>query len=207
MHQQVSTPPCTYFYSTIAIQMQMPNSFQFQFILLFSSLALLTASKFGLSDSIIKRAEELSEHWNVERDGDFGEGVSAHTSNANSILHATTILEETVGKGSSILIPPSYMSPPSLEGTSVVYILQIGDEESKMRYYVGETDSLSQRLSQHRSKGKEWSSLSAVAIKNDGGKSKSRNIESLVIQQMAKRGYNLISIADGTSIRSTRRTN
>ena len=67
----------------------MPNSFQFQFILLFSSLALLTASKFGLSDSIIKRAEELSEHWNVERDGDSGEGVSAHTSNANSILNST----------------------------------------------------------------------------------------------------------------------
>ena len=174
-------------------------------------MALLTASKFGLSDSIIKRAEELSEHWDVERDDhhryrDSREGVSAQTSNANSIHHATTILEETVGKGSSIHIPPSYMSPPSLEGTSVVYILQIGDEESKMRYYVGETDSLSQRLSQHRSKGKEWSSLSAIAIKNDEGKSKSRNIESLVIQQMAKHGFNLISIADGTSIRSTRRT-
>lgn len=175
-------------------------------------MALLTASKFGLSDSIIKRAEELSEHLDVERDDhhhyrDSRDGVSAHTSNDNSINHVATILEETVrsGKG-SIHIPPSYMSPPSLEGTSVVYILQIGDEEGKMRYYVGETDSLSQRLSQHRSKGKEWSSLSAVAIKNDEGKSKSRNIESLVIQKMAKRGFHLISITDGTSIRSTGRT-
>ena len=170
-------------------------------------MALLTALKFGLSDSIIKRAKELSEHWDVERDDDSREGVPANTSNANSIHHVTTILEETVGRGSSIHIPPSYMSPPSLEGTSVVYILQIGDEKSKMRYYVGETDSLSQRLSQHRSKGKEWSSLSAIAIKNDEGKSKSRNIESLVIQKMAKRGFSLISISDGTSIKSTRRTN
>jgi predicted GIY-YIG superfamily endonuclease len=85
-----------------------------------------------------------------------------------------------------------------------VYVLQIGEDESKTRYYVGETDSLSQRLSQHRSKGKDWSKLSAVAIQVDN-KSLARNVESLVIQQMAKSGFDLVSITDGRSIRHSGR--
>eukprot|EP00571_Detonula_confervacea_P014987 CAMPEP_0172308806 /NCGR_PEP_ID=MMETSP1058-20130122/9291_1 /TAXON_ID=83371 /ORGANISM="Detonula confervacea, Strain CCMP 353" /LENGTH=1533 /DNA_ID=CAMNT_0013021311 /DNA_START=117 /DNA_END=4718 /DNA_ORIENTATION=+ len=174
-----------------------------------NSLALVTAAKFGLSDTIIKRAEEFSAHWEANT-GDHKEssvGLTNHASSTNTIHHVISILEETVGKGSSTQIPPSYMSPPSLEGTSCVYILLLGDEgSSKMRYYVGETDSLSRRLSQHRSKGKDWSTLSAIAIKIEEGKSNARNVESLVIQRMAKSGYNLVSITDGTSIRSRGRT-
>lgn len=126
-----------------------------------NSLALLTAAKFGLSDTIIKRAEELSAYWDTDT-GDLkesGVGLTNYENNANTIHHAITILEETVGRRSSIQIPPSWSSPASFEGTSCVYILQIGDENSKKRYYVGETDSLSQRLSEHRSKGKDWSKL------------------------------------------------
>jgi len=173
-----------------------------------NSLALLTAAKFGLPKSILQRAEQLSEYWgDVESEDDI-EGHRAESGNdtasANNIQHAITILEETVGKRSSIQIPPSYISPPSLEGTSCVYVLQIGEDESKTRYYVGETDSLSQRLSQHRSKGKDWSTLSAVAIQVDN-KSLARNVESLVIQQMAKSGFDLVSITDGRSIRHSGR--
>lgn len=180
-----------------------------------NSLALLTAAKFGLPESILKRAEELSEYWDADAtDCDLNKQPTSvknlnmdDSSSVHNIQHAVTILEEAVGKSSSsIQIPPSYMSPPSLEGTSCVYILQIGDERRKMRYYVGETDSLSQRLAQHRSKGKDWSSLIAIAIKIEGGKSSARNVESLVIQRMAKRGFNLVSITDGMSIRSTGRT-
>ena len=166
-------------------------------------MALLTASKFGLPDSIIKRAKELSKFWDADKGNDGLEGsrvdLTIDAANNNNMHHAITILEETVGKGSSVQIPPSYMSPPSLEGTSCVYILQIGDEENEMRYYVGETDSLSQRLSQHRSKGKSWSSLSAIAIEIDEGKSYARSIESLVIKRMARSGFELVSIADGKS--------
>lgn len=168
------------------------------------SLALLTASKFGLPESIIERARELSRYCDADTEDHPWESrinLTHHTPSRNNIHRALTILEETVGKDACIHIPPFYMSPPSLEGTSCVYVLQIGDEESKMRYYVGESDSLSRRLAQHRLKGKEWSSLNAIAIKIDGGKSVARNIESLVIQRMAKSGFNLVSIADGTSIR------
>jgi hypothetical protein len=163
----------------------------------------LTASKFGLPDSIIKRADELSKFWDADTAGQMME------SNVNVIDHhpivndqyAMSILEETAGTGSIISIPPSHMPPPSLEGKSCVYILQIGDKHTAMRYYVGETDSLARRLSDHRSKGGEWSALHAVAIKIDEGKSKARSVESLVIQKLAKCGFNMISITDGRSIR------
>ena len=122
-----------------------------------------------------------------------------HHAPTNNIKYALTILEEAVGKGACIQIPPSYLSPPSLEGMPCVYILQIGDDESKMRYYVGETDSLLRRLRVHRSK---WPNLNAIAIQIDGGKSLARYVESLVIQRMAKSGFNLANISDGISIRS-----
>jgi len=170
-----------------------------------NSLALHTASKFGLPESIIKRAEELSHHWDADKDDHTHTKSSvtdypaaSDTTTSNSINHAATILEEIVGENST-RIPPSYITPPSYEGISCVYVLQVGDDEK--RYYVGETDSLSQRLSQHRSKGKDWSSLSAIAVKVKEGKSTARNVESLVIQQMAKDGFNLVSITDGTSIK------
>mmetsp|Transcript_44669 Transcript_44669/g.93744 ORF Transcript_44669/g.93744 Transcript_44669/m.93744 type:complete len:191 (+) Transcript_44669:1-573(+) len=182
-----------------------------------NSLALLTAAKFGLPESILQRAEEFSGHWNAGV-GHSDQGPTSITKVSSrgvdhNIQHAVTILEEVVGNGSSsIQIPPSYMSPPSLEGTSCVYILLIGAGEeqggtsSKMRCYIGETDSLSQRLAQHRSKGKDWSSLHAIAIKIEDGKSSARNVESLVIRRMAKRGFNLISITDGKTVRSPGRT-
>jgi len=168
-----------------------------------NSLALHTASKFGLPESIIKRAKELSHHWDADKDDHTGSSVTDYpaasgNTTSNSINHAATILEEIVGENST-RIPPSYITPPSYEGISCVYVLQVGDDEK--RFYVGETDSLSQRLSQHRSKGKDWSSLSAIAVKVKEGKSTARNVESLVIQQMAKDGFNLISITDGMTIK------
>jgi hypothetical protein len=167
------------------------------------SLALLTASKFGLPESIIQRARELTKYCDAETEGQSWESnvkLGQHDTSTN-IHHVVSILEETAGKDGCIQIPPSYMSPPSFEGNSCVYILQIGDDERKMRYYVGETDSLARRLSEHRSKGKDWSTLIAVAIKIEEGKSLARGIESLVIQRMAKSGFDMVSIADGTSIR------
>ena len=164
----------------------------------------MTASKFGLPDSLIKRAVELSKFWDADKIGQnmdpFVNGKD-RPPNVNDIHYATTILKETAGKGSIIQIPSLYMPPPTLEGKSCVYILQIGDSKA-MRYYVGETDSLARRLSDHRSKGGEWSELTAIAIEIEEGKSKARNVESLVIQKLAKSGFNMISIADGRLVRS-----
>jgi hypothetical protein len=65
-------------------------------------LALLTASKFGLPDSLIKRAVELSKFWDADKIGQnmdpFVNGKD-RPPNANDIHYATTILKETAGKG------------------------------------------------------------------------------------------------------------
>uniref|UniRef100_A0A7S4QI71 GIY-YIG domain-containing protein n=1 Tax=Ditylum brightwellii TaxID=49249 RepID=A0A7S4QI71_9STRA len=187
------------------------------------SLALVTAAKFGLSDRILKRANFLSEV--VDEMGNVGEShiekpvVSSYMTESNlnekskntnglGLEQAVKIAEEIIGEnGKAIRIPPKWMAPASMEGCSCVYVLEIGysmndNERVPPRYYVGETDSLSRRLSQHRCKGKEWASLSAVAVRVGGGKTEARNVESLVIRKMAKAGYDLVSVSDGRSIRS-----
>ena len=178
------------------------------------SLALLTASTFGLPDTILQRAGHFSQCWSNDSGSSAdvpGNAIAAAepldeptapivdsepTQASTTLEDAAFILEDVVGSGTSVHIPQSYLSPPSLEGSSCVYIIQAG-----RRYYVGETDSISRRLAQHRSKGDEWSSSTAVAIKVDGGKSRALNIESRVIRALARRGFDLISVSDGTKIR------
>ena len=99
-------------------------------------MALLTASKFGLPESIIKRARELSKYCETEPtedDNSLHRSVINYSSNPNNNFHhARTILEEIDGNGSiGIQIPPLYMPPPSFEGTSCVYILQILEMTSR----------------------------------------------------------------------------
>jgi len=100
-----------------------------------NSLALLTAAKFGLDPSILQRAEELSEYWNTDTIEESKMHLNGNASDVD-MQAATEILKDIVGRGTCVPVPPSYMPPPSLEGSSCVYILQIGK-----RYYVGETDS------------------------------------------------------------------
>ena len=133
-----------------------------------------------------------------------------------------------------VRIPPRFTSPPSLEGHSCVYILEIGGEREERRerlnfssdvagnsignskqyhpwFYVGETESLSQRLSQHRSKGSgkggvdkgDWKHMNAVVFPiTEGGKSMALTIETLLIRRLSKMGYPLISLTDGRHRRS-----
>ena len=91
------------------------------------------------------------------------------------------------------------MSPPVLEGTSCLYVLEVGSNPP--RYYVGETDSLAKRMSQHRKKGADWAVMRTVAFNIEGGKSDSRHLESLLIRRLSKSGFDMMSIADGRLIR------
>lgn len=162
-------------------------------------MALLTASKFGLPESLLARADELSQYFN-STNADSSISVIHRVSDIDaSQINVREMLENTAGTAAkkSVVIPPTYIPPPAFEGQSCVYILILGDDS----YYVGETDSLVSRLSQHRSRGDEWKSASAVAIQVEGGKSSARELESKMIKSMAKLGLHLVSITDGTSIR------
>ena len=166
------------------------------------SMALVTAARFGLPEKVLERAEYFARFLSGTELLSSG-NVEAHTTDTNDFndLKYVQNIAETITGSSSVAIPPLWSAPPSLEGESCVYILQL---KEPIRYYVGETDNLRQRLEQHRAKGGSWASLEAVAVPVDGGKSEARAFESLMIRQLSQAGFPLESTADGRSIRSSR---
>jgi len=77
-----------------------------------------------------------------------------------------------------------------------VYILAIGlGGTGRETFYVGETESFSGRLKQHRSRfGKD--SVKAAVLPVKGGKSEARKIETLVIRRLVKEGFPMEAIGD-----------
>ena len=115
-----------------------------------------------------------------------------------------------------VQVPPRHHPPASLSNRSCLYVLQLtapssssttsssSTSTSTSRYYVGETDSLSKRLSQHRRKGSGmWSHSKAVVFPVDD-KTQARYLESTLIGELARAGYSLESIADGRTLRHFR---
>jgi len=108
-----------------------------------------------------------------------------------------------------IQIPPRHHPPASLSNRSCLYVLQLAlpssssPSSSNSRYYIGETDSLSKRLSQHRRKGSIWSHSNTVVFPVKD-KTQARYWESTLIGELARAGYSLESIADGRTLRHFR---
>ena len=107
---------------------------------------------------------------------------------------------------SPVQIPPRHHPPASLSNRSCLYVIQLVPSSlstSSSRYYVGETDSISQRLNQHRRKGNKWANSSAVAFPvND--KTQARYWESALIRELVRKNYSLESISDGRTLRHFR---
>jgi hypothetical protein len=185
------------------------------------SLALVTAAQFGLPEEIIRRAEELADYLpeygplitkSLEEDIQEEEArvdlkstyrPPPPTTNGNRLptpdfLRAIALAEDLTCQR-SITIPPRWSPPASLGNKSCVYVLELPFDPP--RYYVGETDSLPQRLRQHRKKGGTWAESRAAAFPVES-KTQARAWESLLIQKLAQSGYALESISDGRSLRS-----
>ncbi|KAL3943367.1 MAG: hypothetical protein SGBAC_002570 [Bacillariaceae sp.] len=179
------------------------------------SLALVTAARFGLPDEIIRRAEELAQYLpeagivpspQIEAEdavqprpqkGRSTDGAPMMPDD-KEFRRAIAMAEELTGQ-SSISIPPRWSAPPALcSNQSCVYVMELNANPPS--YYVGETDSLSQRLKKHRSKGGAWSSARAVALPVLD-KSEARAWESQLIQKMVQAGFRLESITDGRILR------
>lgn len=180
------------------------------------SMALITASRFGLPSKVLERAAYFERFLRgsdsevrqpvEERATDLdtssspGRAVSlggGPNVEALGLETAQRILEGITG-GSAVSIPSTWSTPPALEGQSCVYVVQLKDP---LCYYVGETDKLRQRLAQHRAKGERWSRCDAIAVAITGGKSEARSVESRIIQSLAQAGFDLQSTSDGRSIR------
>jgi predicted GIY-YIG superfamily endonuclease len=191
------------------------------------SLALITAERFGLPAEIIQRAEELQEFLSkdgspvndqtekmdetaVNQENEDRSDLRQFSSTPNrrpkpeqtrQFDQAIALATKLTGK-SPISIPPRWSPPAYVANRSCLYLLQLAEDPP--RYYVGETDSLSQRLKQHRMKGgKKWAQCRAVALLVDN-KSQARAIESLLIQELAQSGFLMESLTDGRSIRQYR---
>jgi hypothetical protein len=187
------------------------------------SLALVTAARFGLPEEIIRRAEELAAYLpergptrnHFEDDSQAldqqseGETMLSTQSrppkksgsgrqDEESFQRAVALVEDVTGQ-SAIAIPPKWSPPASLGNKSCVYLLELAHYDPP-RYYVGETDSLSQRLRQHRKKGLPWAQSRAVALPVDS-KTQARAWESLLIQRLSQSGFSMESVADGRSLR------
>ena len=177
------------------------------------SHALVTAARFGVPMDVLSRAEALALCLDADdietreaKEDSFGDGARhlygddnevSGTCDANGFEEVIALAEEMTNS-KALRIPPQWMPPPSLEGMSCLYVIEVGNPP---RYYVGETDSLSKRLTQHRRKGNDWAMLKAAVVGMKGGKSDSRHVESLLIRRLAKEGYDMVSIIDGRQVR------
>lgn len=158
------------------------------------SRAFDTAAKFGLSNHIISRAEEF--RMNFVTSG-FEDSVLAYTSENNPLSSdrvdiVKKLIEETTN-GEAVFVHSEWSPPPSFEGTSCLYVLIM--DEGKL-FYVGETDSISKRLKQHRRNQKK-ATAHALLVAINGGKTEAREHETTIIRELSSRGYNLLSNFDG----------
>src|SRR5690606_4697904 len=93
------------------------------------------------------------------------------------------------GTDKVILVEKGYDPPVSLEGKSCVYVLHLVSRGRPDELYIGETESIRQRLQQHRAirKGVKVRALVAPAP----NKSAARATETRLISEFKRRGYDI----------------
>ncbi len=99
-------------------------------------------------------------------------------------------------------IPVGHEPPASIEGQSAVYLLHIHLKKSKGTslgvFYVGETESLNQRLRQHRMFYKRNDCLVHCLAFNVPNKSMARALETKLITTLKSKGYSFDRDSDAT---------
>ena len=181
------------------------------------SMAWYTARKYGIPETILERARVLGGNFDETCRGGGREGGREGGRTLEGVEEVLTdVLERYYGSSSfSSSRPPSFppfhrvssgFDPsPSLEGNACLYILFLRSSPSSSlppSFYVGETESVRQRLAQHRARfdggregGKEGG-LEALAVPLSS-KSEARVLEGLMINAMIERGFPLWSDKDG----------
>ncbi|KAJ0781299.1 putative DNA mismatch repair protein MutS [Helianthus annuus] len=191
------------------------------------SLAFETAKREGVPEAIIQRAEELYISMHTTDEHDLSNENGSHKTNNHPIVNETlpnlSFVESTVQMQKflkevestvrmicqrglievckmrstvirCVLIAPRQQPPPSAIGASSVYVILRPDN----RLYVGETDDLEGRVRAHRSKqGMQNASFLYFLVP---GKSVACQLETLLINQLPKRGFQLTNIADANFI-------
>lgn len=88
--------------------------------------------------------------------------------------------------------------PPSLEGHACVYILRVRHGvKGTVRLYVGETESIRNRLKTHRQRRGREGSVEAIVVPLSS-KTEARSVETLCIRELREAGFDLQSDKDGS---------
>lgn len=95
-----------------------------------------------------------------------------------------------------IFVDHDWDPPASLEGSSCVYVLHLEKGNEPDLLYVGETESIRQRLFEHRKSNTLIGYTIKAAIVSTPNKSTARNMESLLIRLFQKKGYEMLSDKD-----------
>jgi hypothetical protein len=164
------------------------------------SMALKTASKFGIPIDIINRAKSFASY--LDESG-LSSGIQPVSSNelesdqsfsANDFDLAKKLTTRICNQEPSE-VDPNWGVPASFEGGSCVYIFHVGGNS----FYIGETDRISNRFRAHRLRN-GFENAKAIIVKVPEGKTEARNIESRLIQRFVREGLVVLSKKDGKSI-------
>lgn len=102
-----------------------------------------------------------------------------------------------------VYIPPNHSIPASLEGKSAVYILYLTSIKNSKKpgsFYVGETESLNQRIGTHRLNAKRSQKEISALVMNVANKSDARKLETTLILWLKEQGYHLDRSADAKHV-------
>ena len=131
--------------------------------------------------------------------GSPGDASTAAASMEETLDAAAELLLEVSGAESYLRVPCAHEPPPRLSGRSCVYVIQmrrqkrVGSRGAQAAlgapplgmvasFYVGESDSISQRLRQHRARHRE-SQLECVLVEVES-KSRALEMEALLIRRL-----------------------
>ncbi|XP_051127886.1 DNA mismatch repair protein MSH1, mitochondrial isoform X2 [Andrographis paniculata] len=170
------------------------------------SLAFETARREGVPEELIRRAAELYDAvYAKDRTSSSPEksksNVSTKPKLRDSVENLCREVESAVvsicsqnsraGDVKCVVIGAKEQPPPSTIGCSTVYVILRPDG----KLYVGETDDLEGRVRAHR--GGEGMESAVFLYFLVSGKSVACRIETLLINQLASRGFRLANVADG----------
>lgn len=178
------------------------------------SMALVTARHYGLPDTLIARASNLAENFELlyrtgakEREAvEDAVGSEPKSSDAGTRavtdLNAQENLLKTLSRltdQSVVVVRENMVPPPSLEGQACTYVLLLrNDPKSKgvRQVYVGETESVGQRLLQHRT-GNVFD-VDTAFVTRAADKSDARRREAVLINALKSIGYEVLRSSDGS---------
>ena len=162
------------------------------------SMALKTASKFGIPIDIIDRAKSFATYLDesgLSRDVRYEALEESDQSLSASDFDLAKKLTMLICDQEPSEVDPNWSVPASFEGSTCVYVFHVGGSF----FYIGETDRISNRFRVHRQKN-GFENAKAIIVKVPAGKTEARNIESRLIQRFVSEGLVVSSKKDGKSI-------